>query len=251
MISKAGANTFGPSVAKGGGELLIGDSTGALAERKRFPQIDPLDLGIASQGFRAAGSENTTIVNGVCAVCDHESLPHIVVGYEDADAGALQVKNDAMQLQYRDGIDARKGLVQQHEAGLDYKRAGNLDAATLTAGERVTFVSADLFEAELLDQPLQSLPTVTRADRQRLENRHEVSFHGQLTEHRSFLGQVTDSAPRALEHGEPCYVAVIQQHASRVRADQTHDSVEGSRLARPIRAQQSHHFALMHGDRHV
>src|SRR5579872_3357224 len=200
MISKAAAEAIGPLVAHGRKSLavpilwaarltcglrvlcplrpkasrpsvwpesLVGNDRAALAEGKRLAQVDPLDLGVASQRLGAACTENAPIVDDVGAVGDHEGFADVVVCHQNADAGALQVEDDALQLQYLNGIDARKRLVQQQEARLDHQRPRDLDAPTFAARQCVTLVSADLLQAELLDEPLHPLAPVARPDGQR------------------------------------------------------------------------------------
>ena len=59
---------------------------------------------------------------------------------------------------------------------------------------------------------------------------------------RWYIGMlVMSSVPSPFDH----------QHAARIRTDQPDDHVERSGLARAVRPQQAHHFALLHPQRHV
>jgi hypothetical protein len=49
------------------------------------------------------------------------------------DATGFKVKDDFLEIDYRNGIDSRKGLIQEDKRGLDTEAPGNLDAATLPA----------------------------------------------------------------------------------------------------------------------
>ena len=129
---------------------------------------------------------------------------------------ALQVEDDALQLQHLDGIDAGERLVEQQETRVDHQRARDLDAPPLAAGEHVAAAAAHRLEAELVDQAVQGLAALARAQRQGLEDRHQVFFHRQLAEDRGLLRQVADAAARALVHGQIGDVLVV--HESRGRS---------------------------------
>src|SRR5438445_1734332 len=112
-----------------------------FAQRKGLAQVYALDFRIPAQRLRTTRAEDTAVVDDVRTVGNHQSLAHVVVRDQDADARALQIKDDALQLEYLDGIDTRERFVEQEKARLDNQRARNLDAPPLAARERVPFVA--------------------------------------------------------------------------------------------------------------
>src|SRR5581483_1130737 len=116
------------------------------AEREGFAEVDALYFRIATQRFRAAGAENPAVVDDVGAIGDLEGLAHVVVGDQDADAGALQVEDNTLKFQHLDRVDARERFVQQEEVGIDDQGARDLDAPALAAGEHVAAAAAHSFE---------------------------------------------------------------------------------------------------------
>jgi hypothetical protein len=81
--------------------------------------------------LRRAVPENAPLINDVGAIGDRKRLAYIMVRNQDSNAAGLEVKNDFLQVEYRNGIDSLKRLVQQNEYRLDAEAAGNLDSAAL------------------------------------------------------------------------------------------------------------------------
>ena len=105
-----------------------------------------------------------------------------------------------LQFQHLNGIDAGKRLVQQHEIRLQHQRPRDLDAPPLAARKHVAFAVPHRFQTQVVDQVLHALPPLPPAERQRLQNRHQVVFHAELAEDRRLLRQIADAAPRAQIH---------------------------------------------------
>src|SRR5204863_414726 len=138
-----------------------------------------------------------------------------------------------------------EGLVQQEEARVDDQGARDLDAAALAAGEHVALAAADGLETELVDQPVESLAALTGAQRQGLEDRHQVLLDRQLAEDRGLLRKVADALAGALVHRQVGDVLVVDEDASGIGADEADDHVEAGGLAGAVRAEQADHFALL------
>src|SRR5450759_1158660 len=109
------------------------------AEVEILTEVNALDLRVATENIRPSRAEDLAVINNVGAIGDHEGFAHIVVGHEDADSGALQLEDDALQLEHLDGIDAGERLVEQAEFWIDGQRPRNLHAAPLASGEHVAF----------------------------------------------------------------------------------------------------------------
>ena len=82
-------------------------STGkALNKREAFAQINSFYLRIVPQLFGRASAEDSSFVNNVGPIRDGERFPDIMVGYQDPDPRCLQIKNNLLQIQHGDGINA-------------------------------------------------------------------------------------------------------------------------------------------------
>src|ERR1035438_9745245 len=107
------------------------------SQREPLPQIKSPNVDIVAQFLRRPGEEDSPLGNNVCAVSHAEGLSHIVIGNQNPDAAGLQVKDDLLQFQHGDGVDAAERLVEKNEVRLNAKRARNLHPPPLPAGERV------------------------------------------------------------------------------------------------------------------
>src|SRR6202030_2412807 len=89
------------------------------AEIEILTEVDALDLRIATEDIRPSRAENFAVVNNVGAIGNHQGFAHVVVRHENANSGALQIEDDALQLEHLDGIDAGERLIEQQELGID------------------------------------------------------------------------------------------------------------------------------------
>jgi hypothetical protein len=67
-----------------------------------------------------------------------------VVGDENADAALPEAEHDALDLEDGDRIDAREGLVEQDELGLEGQGPGDLKPPALAAREAVSRLARKL-----------------------------------------------------------------------------------------------------------
>ena len=101
-----------------------------LRERKPFSQIDPTNLRISTQLLRCSRHEYSAFVDNVGPVCHGEGLANIMVCNQHANSARFQVENNLLQIEYRNGIDSRKGLVKKDKRRLNAEAACNLHPAT-------------------------------------------------------------------------------------------------------------------------
>ncbi len=92
------------------------------------------------------------------------------------------------------------GSSSSRKLRIDHQRPRNLHAPPFAARKHVAAAAAHLIEAELIDQPLHLFAPLAVAQRQRFENRHQILFHRELAEDRSFLRKIADAAAGALVH---------------------------------------------------
>src|SRR5580765_6789858 len=86
-----------------------------LVQSELSPQIYSPHLLVAGKTRGGPAAKNRAVVNDVGAVGDAERLADVVVRDEHADAAIAQVKDDLLDVGDRDRIDAREGLVEEHE----------------------------------------------------------------------------------------------------------------------------------------
>ena len=84
-----------------------------------------------------------------------------------------------------------------------------------------------------------------------LEDRLDVLRDGELAEDRRFLRQVRQAQARAPEDRQVREVLAVERHRAAVDGHQPEDHVEARGLARAVGAEEPHHLAAFHGERHV
>src|SRR5215469_15016064 len=78
-----------------------------------------------------------------------------------------------------------------------------------------------------------------------LQNGENVFLDRQFSEHRCFLGEITDSElPRPAVHRHESNLFLVHQDTARIRRNQAYDGVKRRGLARAIRSKQTNNFAL-------
>src|SRR5450631_597082 len=138
----------------------IGSRSGArvLRERKPFSQVDPTNLGISTQLLRRSCHEYSAFVDNVGPVCHGKGLTNIMVCNQHTDSACFQVKNDLLQIEYRNGIYSRKGLVKKDEGRLDAKTPRNLHPPAFAPRQRITARLANMSKIKLIDEFFRTAP---------------------------------------------------------------------------------------------
>jgi len=78
-------------------------------------KINPLNFGIVPEFLWSAGPKNRSIVDDISAVSDLQGFSDVMIRNEDPDLLGFKVFNDFLDLEYRNGIDAGKRLVQKNK----------------------------------------------------------------------------------------------------------------------------------------
>ena len=81
-----------------------------------LPKINPLNLGIIPEFSWSAGPKNRSIVDDISAVSDLQGFSDVVIRDQYAYLLGFKVFNDFLDLEYRNGIDAGKRLVQKNKS---------------------------------------------------------------------------------------------------------------------------------------
>src|SRR5947209_3153074 len=78
-------------------------------EVESLAEIDPAHLRIGGELARGSGTKHIAVPENIGPVRDFQGLAHVVVGDEHADPAPLEVRDDLLDVEHRDGIDAREG----------------------------------------------------------------------------------------------------------------------------------------------
>src|SRR5215510_16552082 len=99
------------------------------------------------------------------------------------------------------GIHACERLVQHHEFWLCDECAGDLQPAPFATRKGERFTLSEVFDTELMQQRFEAFAALRTGELERLEDREDVVFDGELPEDRRFLREIADSLTRPLVHG--------------------------------------------------
>src|SRR5258706_7144165 len=113
-------------------------SVTCLHQGKTFPEIHPPYFRVASQLLRRARERDPAFRDDVRAICHRQCLADVVVSDQDSDPAGPQVRNDLLQVQNSDRVDARKWLVQQNKNRIDTKTSRKLNPPALAARPIIT-----------------------------------------------------------------------------------------------------------------
>src|SRR5690606_25500428 len=177
---------------------------GRLQHRRRSPlqreSLSKIDLSYALVGeylARRTGGHELTVIQNIRVAADSKCLPHIMISYEHADVTCAQVSDDALNIENRNGVDAGKRLVEEHERRLRRERSGDLYPAALAArqahAERVAHVTDVKFLHELLELHLARRAVELFPG---LQDSADIVRYAEFAENRSLLRQVTQAEPR-------------------------------------------------------
>src|SRR4051794_9812910 len=159
-----------------------------------------------------------------------------MVGDQHADSLGGELGHDALDVDHRKRIDARKWFIEEYKTGLGGKRARYFDAPPLTARQRHAQTLAHVRNSQFAENLLETFLARRFVELPGFEDGHDVVFDAELAEHRRFLRQVSDAGVRALVHRQVRDVATVQGDGPRIGRYQAHDHVESRGLARAVRA---------------
>ena len=221
----------------------------ALIQRESLSKVHPANLRVIPQLMRGSGAKDFSFGDDVSAVGNRERFTHVMVGYENADSARFQIEDDLLQVEHSDGVDAAEGLIEQQEARLDAEAAGNLDAAALTAGERIALGRADVAQVQLLNETLGANVAFGVGNRLRFEDAHDVVFNGELAEDGWLLGQVADAVIAGPQvHGNAGDLSIVDHDATRFGNHQAHNHVKTGSFACAVGAKQPDNFSSGDGE---
>lgn len=215
---------------------------------KAFPEVVFSGIRAVDQLFCCSGQHNLSFVYYIRTVGHAQRFAHIVVGYQDSQAAFLHFVDDI--LEFFDGfrVDSRERLIEQDKIGLVHQGSRDLHAATLATGKRIGHALAEMSNAEVIEKGLQFLPSRRRRQASRLQDGHDVLFHGQLAENRHILGQIADSFAGSPVHGQTGNIFPVEKNLAVSGLDEPHHHIEGGRFSGAVGTKQSDNLSFVEFD---
>src|SRR5262249_41627092 len=145
----------------------------------------------SASGYRVRRAlfQDHSAAEDIRSVANSKRLSDVVVRDQHPYAALAQLRDDGLNVEYRNRVDTGKRLVEQHEAGLGAQRAPDLAPPPLTAGQRVGVMRRQVGDAELFEQAGEPLGAFLVRERQGLQDRQQVVLHRELAEDGRLLRQ--------------------------------------------------------------
>ena len=124
---------------------------------KILAQINLADLLVFQQHVRLALSYDLTGIQDVGPFADPKGFPHIVISNEDPDVPFLEMANNALDIQHRDGINTCKGFVEQDKSRFYRQGPGDFHPSSFAPGKAHANAITNMTDMEFLQQFLQLL----------------------------------------------------------------------------------------------
>ena len=181
-----------------------------------FTQVDTTNVLVVHDFRRGPLRKYAAIVDDEGVVTNAQSLSHIVVGDQNPNASFFQKPDDALNLNHRNGVDARKRLIEQNELRLGGQSPCNFNASPLASRERCGLCIAQMVHTQLVQQTAQSPLDLLLAQRLallvvlQLQHRTHVVLHIEFSKNRSLLRQVTQAQPGTPVNGQTLNAVPIQ-----------------------------------------
>src|SRR5690625_1491568 len=216
-------------------------------------QVDLAHVLVGDDVVGVPAGQHLAVADDVGTVADSQGFAYVVVGDQDPDIATFQKLDDALDFNDGDGVDAGEGFVKQNETGTCCQCPGDLDAASLAAGQGQGGIVTDVADLQLVDQQFQVLVDLGCSERAAIvlqlqfQDGTDVLFDSQAPEHRGILWQIRQAQAGPLVHGHAGDVGVVNGDAAGVGGDDAHDHVEAGRFPGTVGAKQTHDFATFDG----
>ena len=124
---------------------------------------------------------------------DRERISDIVVRNKDPYTPFLQSENDLLDFGYIDRVNSGKGLIHQDELRLGDEAAGNFEAPSFPATERVGLLLSERGEPEVRKLAFYEGFPLAPVQGERFRNGLNVLPNGEFSKYARFLGQIPDA----------------------------------------------------------
>jgi len=173
-----------------------------------------------------------------------------VVREQNAESLLAEIQDDLLNVVDRNGIDAAERFIKENELGHDGETSCDLHTPPFTAAQGVSRHGTDPFQSELSQKMLQHLAPVPRGMVLLLKDKAQIVLHREIAKHRRLLGKISHAEPCAPEHGQFRNIPSVHVDISRIGGDESDEHIEGRRLTRTVRTEQTDDFPLLHGEIH-
>ena len=192
------------------------------------------------------------LLHEVDALARLQRQRHVLLDQQDGHALAMQHVDDLLDLADHARHQALGRLVEQDDLGLQHHGPADGEHLLLAARQRAAGLVAPLGqERKVVEQLGQQLLLARLADAGAVEAGAQVLHDGQQLEDAAILGNVGNAHAGDLVGGRAADRLAFEQHSSLARVDDTHDGLERRALADAVAAQQAHHLAAPHRQRHA
>src|ERR1700730_8543809 len=213
-------------------------------------EIEAADFGVVDDVVLAALHQHLPRIDDVGPIGERQRLAHIVIRNQHPNAAGGETAHQPLDFHDRFGINAGKGLIQEHVAWPAGKRARNLDAATLAPGERNRGRLAVARDLEFVQQRAQVGFAAAPMGLAHFQHGADVVLDVEAAKDRRFLRKITDAQSRPLVHRKVRYIVTVALDLPAVGLDQSGDGVEGRGFSRSIGPEQTDGFTATHVKAH-
>jgi hypothetical protein len=182
--------------------------------------------------------ENSAREQDVRAVAEGERLTHVVIGEQNAHAGAPETNEDRVQRLDGERVDSGERLVEQQEPRFDREASCDFQPALLAAGQLNGARIRHVHEAELREQLSRATTGVLPAHASGLEYGRDVVSGTELREDRTLLREVSESQASALVDGQARDIVLADEDAATRWLEQADHHGERHRLAGSVWSEQ-------------
>ena len=182
-------------------------------------------------------------MNDVRPIADAEGLLHVVVGDQHRDPLVGETTDLGLQLLDGVGVDGREGFVQEHQPRTSHEGAGDLEAASLSAGAGSCELLALVDEPELLQKLVAASLSSVAVQAAGLENGEDVLFDGQFLEDAGFLAEVPHAVLGVAVHRLGGQVPIIEDDLPLLGGEHPDGHPEGSGLPGSVAAEEADDLA--------
>jgi methylenetetrahydrofolate reductase (NADPH) len=214
-------------------------------------QVQVAYLFVFGQLFGSSVFEYLSFNKQISTVANGEGFVYVVIGNEYPDILMFKPCYHGLNIFYRNGVNACKRLVKQHEFGVNSQGPGYFRSSAFAAAEGVSIIFSYMMKAELVQQGFQLYSLLLFGKLRHFQYGQYIVFYAKLAKYRRFLGQVANPILGTFVHGHPRNVFRIKINMPFIGLNKSHDHVEGGSLSGAIRAKQTHYLPLLNINRHM
>ena len=126
-----------------------------FSQAEPFAQVKPAHVCVGDEIGRPAAAEDFSVRHYIRTVGNSQRFADVMVGYQDTDALVFEVEYYLSDIVDSEGVDTSERLIEENVLRLGRQASGDLDAPPFAAGKCVAPRSADVDDAEFLEEFLE------------------------------------------------------------------------------------------------